>query len=76
MAKTIQEDNGCDGGNLKSGILPLNKLKTTISTEENSEFKEKLVAFNGEEEFLKTIKHKKLKQVMTKTWKKNKHYWV
>ena len=44
--------------------------------EENSEFKEKLVAFNGEEEFLKTIKHKKLKQVMTKTWKKNKHYWV
>ena len=44
--------------------------------EENSEFKEKLVAFNGEEEYLKIIKHKKLKQVMTKTWKKNKHYWV
>jgi hypothetical protein len=44
--------------------------------EENNEFKEKLVAFNGEEEFLKTIKHKKLKQVMTKTWKKNKHFWV
>jgi len=44
--------------------------------EENSEIKEKLVAFNGEDEYLKTIKHKKLKQVMTKTWKKNKHFWV
>ena len=44
--------------------------------EENNEFKEKLIAFNGEEEFLKTIKHKKLKQVMTNTWKKNKHFWV
>ena len=43
---------------------------------EKSEFKEKLVAFNGEEELLSTIKHKKLKQVMTKTWKKNKHFWV
>lgn len=40
------------------------------------EFKEKIVARNGEEAFLKTIKHKKLKQAMTKSWKRNKDSWV
>ena len=40
------------------------------------EFKEMIVASSGEEAFLKKIKHKKLKQAMTKVWKKNKEYWV
>ena len=40
------------------------------------EFKEMIVASSGEEAFLKKIKHKKLKQAMTKSWKKNKDSWV
>jgi len=40
------------------------------------EFKEMIVSSSGEEAFLKKIKHKKLKQAMTKVWKKNKDYWV
>ena len=43
---------------------------------ENDEIKEKLILNNGQEEFLKAIKHKKLQQVMTKTWKKKKDYWL
>ena len=44
--------------------------------DENDEIKERLILNNGQEEFLKAIKHKNLQQVMTKTWKKKKDYWL
>jgi hypothetical protein len=44
--------------------------------DENDEMKERLILNNGQEEFLKAIKHKNLQKVMANTWKKKKDYWV
>lgn len=39
---------------------------------ENDEMKERLILNNGQEEFLKAIKHKNLQKAMANTWKKKR----